>query len=75
MHRLLKQNGTLDGTITILQCACTMANKFLKHNGVQLGWIARVYNSNCDPQLCGNFWDKLTSLLDMKLTFSMALHH
>ena len=25
-------------------------------------------------QFCGHFWDKLVSLLDMKLTFSIVLH-
>ena len=30
--------------------------------------------SNCDPYFHGHFWDELISLLDMALTFSMALH-
>ena len=30
--------------------------------------------SDCDPHFCGHFWDKSMSLLDMTLTFSIALH-
>ena len=30
--------------------------------------------SDHDPHFYSHFWDKLISLLDMTLTFSMALH-
>ena len=30
--------------------------------------------SNRDPHFRGYFWEELMSLLDMTLTFSMALH-
>ena len=53
--------------------AHTIANNFLsmvdsKHE------LLECITSNCDTCFCGHFWEELVSLLDMTLTFSMALH-
>ena len=51
----------------------TIADKFLNMVVSQHGLLECI-TSDYDPCFCGHFWDELISLLDMTLTFSMALH-
>ena len=53
--------------------ACTIADKFLSTVVSQHG-LPKCITSDFDPHFCCHFWDQLMSLLDMTLTFSMALH-
>ena len=49
-----------------------MADKFLSMVVSQHG-LPEYIMSNHDPHFHGHFWDELKSLLNTKLTFSMAL--
>ena len=51
----------------------TIAGKFLSVV-VSLHGFLECILSYCDPCFCGHFWDELMSLLDITLTFSIALH-
>ena len=51
--------------------ARTIADKFLSTVVSQHG-LAECITSDRDPRFCGHFWEELMSLLDTKLTFSMA---
>ena len=51
----------------------TIDDKFLSMVASQHG-LPKCITSSCDPQFCRHFWEELMSLLDMILTFSMALH-
>ena len=53
--------------------ACTIADKFLSTVASQHR-LPEYITSNHDPHFSGHFWDEIVSLLDMTLTFSMALH-
>ena len=53
--------------------AHTIADKFLSMVVSQHG-LPECITSDHDPCFCGHFWEELMSLLDMTLTFSMALH-
>ena len=53
--------------------ARTFTDKFLSTVVGQYG-LPECITNHCDPRFCGLFWDELISLLDMTLTFSMALH-
>ena len=50
-----------------------MASKFLSTVVSQKG-LPEFITSDRDPQFCGHFWDELLSLLDITLTFNMALY-
>ena len=52
--------------------ACTIADKFLSTVVSQHG-IPECIMSDYDPHFHGHFWEELMSLLDIILTFSMAL--
>ena len=51
-----------------------MADKFLS-TVVSQYELPECITSDHDFHFCGHFWDELISLLDMILTFSMALHN
>ena len=53
--------------------ARTVADKFLSTVVSQHGFPECIM-SDRDPRFHGHFWEELMSLLDMTLTFSMALH-
>ena len=53
--------------------AQTVADKFLSMVVSQHG-LPEYIMSDRDPRFCGHFWEDLMSLLDITLTFSMALH-
>ena len=50
-----------------------MADKFLSIVASQHR-LPEYITSDYDPHFHGHFWDELISLLDMKLTFIIALH-
>ena len=52
---------------------CTIADKFLSTVVSQHG-LPEYIMSDCNPYFYGHFWDELMYLLDVILTFSMALH-
>ena len=53
--------------------AHTIADRFLSMVVSQHG-LPECITSDHDPRFHGHFWEELISLLDMMLTFSMALH-
>ena len=52
---------------------CTIAGRFLSMLVSQHGLLEWITIDH-DPHFHGHLWDKLISLLDIKLTFSMILH-
>ena len=53
--------------------ACTIADRFLSMVVGQHGLLECIISDH-DPHFFGHFWDELISLLDMTITFSIALH-
>ena len=51
----------------------TIAGKF-RSTIVSHHRLSNCTTSNHKPSFCAHFWDKLMSLLDITLTFSMASH-
>ena len=60
--------------VPLWECdAHTVADKFLSTVVTQQGLLECI-TSERDPCFHGHFWEKLMSLLDMMLVFSMASH-
>ena len=53
--------------------ACTFADKLLSMV-VSQHRLLECITGDHHPRFCGYFWEQLISLLDITLTFSMALH-
>ena len=51
---------------------CTISDKFLSLVASQHGLLECI-TSGCDPHFFGQLWDQFIFLLDMTLTFSMAM--